>query len=50
MKPQFYYTSEALEDYMKVAIRGRWDTGEVGTKLEAFAVAGSNMLSMFPII
>ena len=45
MQPQFYYTSEALEDYMKIAIRKRWDTAEVGAKIEAFAVAGSNILS-----
>lgn len=45
MQPQFYYTSQELEDYMKMAIRKRWDTVEVGTKIEAFAVAGSNVLS-----
>jgi hypothetical protein len=45
MQPQFYYTSEELEDYMKIAICKRWDTIEVGTNIEAFAVAGSNVLS-----
>jgi hypothetical protein len=47
MKPQFFYTSEALSDYMKIAVRKRWDNVEIGTKLEAFAIAGSNVLSMY---
>ena len=47
MQPQFYYMSEELKDYMKIAIHKRWDTIEVGTKVEAFAVAGSNVLSKF---
>jgi hypothetical protein len=46
MHPYIYYTTPALEDYMKIVIRKRWDTTEVGAKIEAFAVAGSNVLSM----
>ena len=45
MRPYMYFTSSALEDYMQIAIRKRWDTMEVGAKIEAFAVAGSNVLS-----
>jgi hypothetical protein len=47
MRPQFYYTSQELEDYMRIALRKKWDTTEVGTKIEAFAVAGSNILSAY---
>jgi hypothetical protein len=47
MRPQFYFTSPQLEDYMKIALRKKWDTTEVGTKLEAFALAGSDVLSMY---
>jgi len=45
MQPQFYYTSKELEEYMRIALRKKWDTMEVATKIEAFAVAGSNVLS-----
>jgi hypothetical protein len=37
MIPHWFFTSPALEEYMKVAVRKKWDTSEVGTKLEAFA-------------
>jgi hypothetical protein len=45
MKPYWYFTSPALEDYMKIAVCRRWDTSEVGTKIEAFAVAGCDVVS-----
>ena len=45
MQTQFYYMLEELEDYLKIAIHKRWDTTEVGAKIEAFTVAGSNILS-----
>lgn len=32
---------------MEIAVRKRWNTTEVSTRLEAFAVAGSNVLSKF---
>ncbi|KAJ6626527.1 hypothetical protein B0H10DRAFT_1998713 [Mycena sp. CBHHK59/15] len=31
---------------MPIATRKKWDTGEVGTKIEAFAVAGCDMLNL----
>lgn len=31
---------------MKLAVRKKWDTREVGMKLEAFAIAGCDVLSM----
>jgi hypothetical protein len=45
MKPYWYFSSPGLEDYMKIAVRRRWDTSEVGTKLEAFAIAGCDVVS-----
>ena len=50
MRPQFYFTSPELEEYMRIAVRRKWDTIEIGTKVEAFAVAGSNVLSMYYLI
>jgi hypothetical protein len=44
-KPQWYFTSPELESYMQVACRKRWDTAEIGMKIEAFAIAGCNVLS-----
>ena len=45
MKPYWYFTTPSLEEYMKIAVRKRWDTSEVGTKLEVFAIAGCNVVS-----
>jgi hypothetical protein len=44
MKPQWYFTTEALADYMKIAAR-KWDTHNVGMKVEAFAIAGCDPVS-----
>ncbi|KAJ6565150.1 hypothetical protein DFH09DRAFT_875236, partial [Mycena vulgaris] len=40
MPPYWYFTSPELERYMPLAVRKRWDTGEVGARIEAFSVAG----------
>jgi hypothetical protein len=45
MKPQWFFMSPALEEYMKIAVHKRWDMSEIGTKLEAFAVAGCDVVS-----
>ncbi|KAJ7041290.1 hypothetical protein C8F04DRAFT_947546 [Mycena alexandri] len=45
MNPQWYFTSQALERYMPLAVRKKWNTGDVGTRIEAFAVAGCDTLS-----
>ena len=44
-KPQWYFTSPELESYMQIACRKRWDTAEIGMKIEAFAIAGCDVLS-----
>ncbi|KAJ6612564.1 hypothetical protein B0H10DRAFT_1952250 [Mycena sp. CBHHK59/15] len=46
MATQWYFTSRELERYMPLAVRRKWDTGEVGTRLEAFAVAGCNIMNL----
>ncbi|KAJ7269486.1 hypothetical protein C8J57DRAFT_1066545 [Mycena rebaudengoi] len=45
VKPHWYFTSPELEAYMKIVCRSRWDTAVIGTKIEVFAVAGSDVLS-----
>ena len=49
ISPQWYFMTEALSDYMKIAVRRKWDTHEVGTKLEVFAIAGCDPISMCSI-
>ncbi|KAJ7244252.1 hypothetical protein C8J57DRAFT_1083146 [Mycena rebaudengoi] len=44
-KPKWFFTSPELEAYMSIVVRRKWDTEEVGTRLEAFAIAGSNVMS-----
>ncbi|KAJ6455347.1 hypothetical protein C8R45DRAFT_1187918, partial [Mycena sanguinolenta] len=46
MGPQWYFTSDAIRQYMPLAVRRKWDTGEVGTRLEVFAVAGCDAMSL----
>jgi hypothetical protein len=45
MKLNWYFTSPEFEEYMKIAVRKRWDTSEVGAKLEAFTMAGCDVVS-----
>lgn len=47
MEPEWYFTSQELEQYMEIVTRKKWVTGEVGLKLEAFAIAGCDPASMF---
>ncbi|KAJ6600156.1 hypothetical protein B0H10DRAFT_2322439 [Mycena sp. CBHHK59/15] len=46
MPPQWYFTSQEVERYMPLAVGRKWDTGSVGTKIEAFAVAGCDTLNL----
>ena len=47
MDPAWLFTSEALMNYMPTAIpiHKPWDLAFVGAKLEAFAIAGCNVVS-----
>jgi hypothetical protein len=47
MGPQWYFTSDALRQYMPLAVRRKWDTSDVGTRLEAFALAGCDSMSAY---
>ncbi|KAJ7163392.1 hypothetical protein C8R43DRAFT_1123006 [Mycena crocata] len=40
MVPHWYFTSQALERFMPMAVVKKWDTSQVAAKLKAFAVAG----------
>jgi hypothetical protein len=44
IRPQWYFSSEAMEIYMKIASK-KWTTHDVGTKVEAFAIAGCDIVS-----
>ncbi|KAJ7190069.1 hypothetical protein GGX14DRAFT_580167 [Mycena pura] len=46
MGPQWYFTSDALQQYMPLAVRRKWDTGDVGTRLEAFALADCDTMNL----
>lgn len=45
MMPQWYFTTPELEQYMPIAVGKRWDTTAVGTRVEAFAIAGCDVAS-----
>ena len=47
MDPIWFFTSEALLDYMPMAvpIHKPFDIGYVGSKIEAFAVVGCDVVS-----
>ncbi|KAJ7732774.1 hypothetical protein DFH07DRAFT_696399, partial [Mycena maculata] len=45
IQPQWFFTSRELEQYMPIATRRKWSTVEVGTKVEAFCVAGCDVVN-----
>lgn len=47
MEPKWYFSSDALKDYMKIAVPTHkgWNISHVGAKLEAFAIAGCDPVS-----
>ncbi|KAJ6578927.1 hypothetical protein B0H10DRAFT_2236038 [Mycena sp. CBHHK59/15] len=46
IEPHWYFTSKELEEYMEIATRKRWNTAEVGARLEAFAIAGCDVIGL----
>ncbi|KAJ6612064.1 hypothetical protein B0H10DRAFT_1918368 [Mycena sp. CBHHK59/15] len=46
MAPEWYFTSQELENYMPIATRQKWDTGQVGMKVEVFAIAGCDPVNL----
>ena len=49
MRPQWFFTCDALANYMKIAAK-KWDTHDVGTKVEAFAIAGCDSASKYILL
>ena len=45
VKPEWYFSSVALSDYMQIAVGHKWSAHRIGTKLEAFAIAGCDPIS-----
>ena len=47
MEPKWFFSSQALMDYMKIAVPvGKpWDFAYVAAKLEAFAITGCDPIS-----
>ena len=46
IQPQWFFTCDGLEKYMKIATK-KWSTHDVGTKVEAFAIAGCDPISKY---
>ncbi|KAJ6555542.1 hypothetical protein B0H10DRAFT_2241314 [Mycena sp. CBHHK59/15] len=46
MAPEWFFTIPELEKYMMIVTRRKWDTAEVGSKAEAFAVAGCDPVNL----
>lgn len=46
IQPQWFFTCDGLEKYMKIATK-KWNTHDVGTKVEAFAIAGCDPVSKY---
>jgi hypothetical protein len=47
IESRWYFSCQELANYMNIAVRKKWDTQEVGMKLEAFAIAGCDAMSKF---
>lgn len=43
-EPYWFFTSDALRDYMPIAVGNRWDHHRLGPRLESFAIAGGDVL------
>ncbi|KAL0572269.1 hypothetical protein V5O48_009695 [Marasmius crinis-equi] len=47
MEPQWFFTNDKIAPYLRLATKGGWDTGKVGARLQAFAVAGCETSNLF---
>lgn len=45
VNPTWYFTSKELSEYMPVAVGKKWSSSTVASKLEAFAIAGCDVIS-----
>ena len=48
VSPTWYFTSKELAEYMPVAVGKKWSLSTVASKLEAFAIAGCDVISARP--
>ncbi|PPQ88058.1 LOW QUALITY PROTEIN: hypothetical protein CVT25_013686, partial [Psilocybe cyanescens] len=46
LKPIWYFTAKEIAEYMPVAVGKKWDTSGVTSKLEAFAIAGCDVINL----
>lgn len=42
--PRWYFSNEGMESYLKFVVRKGWNTMNIGTQLEVFAIAACNPL------
>lgn len=42
MDPRWCFSDEAIDEYLRGAVRKGWDVSKIGALTEAFAVAGCN--------
>jgi hypothetical protein len=47
LDPVWYFSSKELAEYMHVAVGKKWDAAMVASKLEAFAIAGCDVISTY---
>ena len=47
MEPRWYFTGEHINRYLSGAIK-RWDIETIGALMEAFAIAGGEVMGMLP--
>ncbi|EKM49344.1 uncharacterized protein PHACADRAFT_106988, partial [Phanerochaete carnosa HHB-10118-sp] len=45
-EPQWWFSSADLERFLSVGWRKRWDSKQIGTMVEAFAIAGGSLLTL----
>ena len=45
MNPRWFFTSPPIEEYLKLIVRRKWDTTEIGLQVEAFAIASCDVMS-----
>ncbi|TFK59028.1 hypothetical protein BDN72DRAFT_906209 [Pluteus cervinus] len=50
MDLQWFFTNPEIKPYLPMAVGRRWDTSQVGARLEAFAIAGCDTARLFKTV
>ncbi len=50
INPTWYFTCKEIAEYMPVAVGKKWSATSVASKLEAFAIAGCDVISRRPTL